>query len=313
MDFSSNNIALWSPMVQIGVIAGLVLLANVLCRKIAFFRNSMMPTAVLAGFLLLLLRNLNVVPIINTNFLETVTYHAIALGFIALSLRVPEKNEAGGTLLASKNGALIVSTYLVQGIIGMVVSLGVAYLVNPDFFKASGILLAMAYGQGPGQANNVGSTYEALGMHGGRSFGLSLAAAGYLCACVVGVVFINIWNRKGKLRRSKGGEAVSGSVAVDTFQHQNEIPVAESIDKLSIQAALIALVYLLTYLVTRGLCALVGSIAPGALKTVLPLLWGFNFIIGSLVATITRVVMKRLRRVKLMNRQYKADRSHVVL
>ena len=71
----------------------------------------------------------------------------------------------------------------------------------PDLFKASGILLPMAYGQGPGQANNVGTTYEALGMAGGRSFGLSLAAAGYLCACVVGVVYLNIYGRKSLLKR----------------------------------------------------------------------------------------------------------------
>ncbi len=57
----------------------------------------------------------------------------------------------------------------------------------------------MAYGQGPGQANNVGTTYETLGMDGGRSFGLSLAAVGYLVACVVGVIYLNILNSKKKL------------------------------------------------------------------------------------------------------------------
>lgn len=304
MDFSSANTALWSPMIQIGIIAGLVLFSNILCRKVRFIRNSLLPTSVLAGFLLLLLRNFNIIPIIDTDFLETVTYHAIALGFIALSLRVPEKEDGGGTLLASKNGALIVSTYLVQGIVGLVISLFLTYTFMPDLFKASGLLLPMAYGQGPGQANNVGTTYEALGMTGGRSFGLSLAATGYLCACVVGVVYMNILNRKKKIARAEDPEIVSGSVTVDTFQQKNEIPISESIDKLSIQAALVAMVYLLTYLVTVGITKLVGWVAPGALKTIGPLLWGFNFIIGSLVATIARVVMNRLRRVKLMNRQY---------
>ena len=35
--------------------------------------------------------------------------------------------------------------------------------ICPNLFKASGILLPMGYGQGSGQANNVGLTYEALG------------------------------------------------------------------------------------------------------------------------------------------------------
>jgi ESS family glutamate:Na+ symporter len=81
------------------------------------------------------------------------------------------------------------------------ISILLALTVMPELFKASGILLPMAYGQGPGQANNVGTTYEALGMIGGRSFGLSLAASGYLCACVVGVIFINVYSRMGKFRK----------------------------------------------------------------------------------------------------------------
>lgn len=56
----------------------------------------------------------------------------------------------------------------------------------------------MTYGQGPGQANNADSTYEALGMLGGRGFGLSLAATGYLCASVVGVIYLNIHSKRAK-------------------------------------------------------------------------------------------------------------------
>ena len=303
MDFSATNTALWQPIVQIGIIAGLILLANILRRKIRFIRNSLAPTAVVAGFLLLLLRQFDFMPI-SATFLEAVTYHAIALGFIALSLRVPEKNGDGSVIKSSKNGALIVSTYLVQAIVGLVVSLGLAYTIMPDFFKASGILLPMAYGQGPGQANNVGSTYEALGMAGGRSFGLSLAAAGYLCACVVGVVFLNIWSRKGKFKRYSEKEQISGSVTVDAFQDHNEIPTSESIDKLSVQAALVVLVYLLTYLLTWGISSLLNAVAPGLAATVSTLLWGFNFIIGSMLATGLRSLFVGFKRFKWMNRQY---------
>ena len=109
MNFSSANTALWAPIVQLGIIPMLILVANVLRRKIAFIRNSLMPTAVLAGFLMLLLRNIGFA-IIDGVFLEIVTYHAIALGFIALALRVPEETEGESKLLAHKNGALIVST-----------------------------------------------------------------------------------------------------------------------------------------------------------------------------------------------------------
>ena len=304
MDFSASNIQLWSPIIQIGIIAGLVLLANILRRKILFIRKSMIPTAVLAGFILLLLKTFNLVPMVTTEFLETITYHTIALGFIAMSLRVPEKTHETERMIGSKSGALIVSTYLVQALTGLVISIGLSWTFMPDLFKASGVLLPMAYGQGPGQANNVGTTYEGLGMVGGRSFGLSLAAAGYLCACVVGVIFLNIYSRKGKIKRAQDKIEVSGSVTTETFEDKNEVPVSESVDRLSIQIALICLIYLLTYLVTWGVTELLMLVSPGLAGTVSTLLWGFNFIIGSMLAAGCRSVFMGLRKVKLMNRQY---------
>ncbi len=303
MDFSAANTALWNWIIQIGVIAGLILLANLLRRKVSFIHKSLMPTAVLAGFILLLLNSLNILNI-NMQFMEMLTYHCLAIGFIAMSLRIPNKESDSGALIGSKSGALIVSTYLVQATVGLVVSLILAYTFMPDLFKASGILLPMAYGQGPGQANNVGTTYQALGMTGGRTFGLSLAAAGYLCACVVGVVFLNIYNRKGLLKRRSAEKEMSGSVTVDTFQDQNEIPISESVDRLSVQVALVFFVYLFTYLMTWGITSLLEAVAPGVAATVATLLWGFNFIIGSMLAMVVRVVFQGLRNVKWMKHQY---------
>lgn len=303
MDFSAANTDLWNPIIQLGIIAGLIILANVLRRKIPFIQKSLMPTAVLAGFILLILRSTNLLRV-DTVFLEGLTYHALALGFIALSLRVPSRESESGAFIGSKSGALIVSTYLVQAMVGLAISLGLAYTVMPDLFKASGILLPMAYGQGPGQANNVGTTYQALGMEGGRTFGLSLAAAGYLCACIVGVLYLNIFSRNGKISRKHSDKRISGSITIDTFQDQNEIPIAESVDKLSVQVALVFMVYLLTYLVTWGITGLLEKVAPGLAGTVATLLWGFNFIIGSVIATGCRCLFKGLRVVKLMNRQY---------
>ena len=303
MDFSAANIELWNPVIQMGIIAGMILLANTLRRKILFFQKSLMPTAVLGGFILLLLRNLGIIQM-NAAFLETVTYHALALGFIAQSLRIPEKQADDGNLTGLKSGALIVSTYMLQVVLGLTIALLCAYTIKPDLFKASGILLAMAYGQGPGQANNVGATYEALGMAGGRSFGLSLAAAGYLCACVVGVIYLNVLNRKGHVHRVRDKGLLSGSVTTTVFEQENEIPVAESIDRLSVQAALIGLVYLLTYLLTAGVVWLLETFAPGLAKSVSSLLWGFNFIVGSMVAMLCRSVIGGLRKFKLMGRQY---------
>ena len=58
MDYSASNTELWGAVIQFGIIGGFVLIANILRRKIKLVRNSLMPTAVLAGILLLILSNL---------------------------------------------------------------------------------------------------------------------------------------------------------------------------------------------------------------------------------------------------------------
>ncbi len=297
MDYSAENISLWNFIIQMGVIAVLILLSNLLKKKIGFFRRSLMPTAVLAGFLLLLLRNLNILHI-DADLLSTVTYHGIAIGFIAMALRIKKQGEGASSAKEGlQSGALIVSTYLMQAVVGVIISVGLAYTLMPGLFKAAGILLPMGYGQGPGQANNIGSSYEALGFAGGRSFALSIAAAGYLCACIVGVIYMNILVRKnGVVRRDPTGKMEEESLAVETFRDKDEIPISESIDLFSIQFALIAICYLLTYLICKGLAALV----PG-LST---LLWGFNFIFGSLMAALVSLILRKAREKGVMQKQY---------
>ena len=276
MEYNASNVVLWNGIIQFGIVACAILAATLLRRKIAFVRKSLMPTSVLAGFLLLVLRSTGLVHP-DPAFLEMLTYHGIAIGFIAMSLRVPRAKTPGEKqgLVGAKSGALIVSCYLVQALVGLGISFLLAYTVMPELFKASGILLPMGYGQGPGQANNIGGSYEALGFAGGRSFGLSLAAAGYLCACVVGVIYLNVLRRK-NLIRTGSGDPGTDAVTVDDFQDRGEIPVSESIDRFSMQVVLVLATYLLTYLVSWGIDAGLTAAAPGLANTIAPILWGFN-------------------------------------
>ena len=302
MDYSAANIGLWNWILQLGLIAGAVLLANTLRQKLPFIRKSLMPIAVLAGFLLLGLKYTGLVKL-DGELMEMLVYHGIALGFIAMSLRVPaEKAKSGGDRTGLKSGAIIVSTYLVQGVAGLAVTLLLGYTFLPGLFKAAGLLLPMGFGQGPGQANNVGSSYEALGFAGGRSFGLSIAAAGYLVACVVGVVILNVLARRGKVRAALRQEEPQPSL--DYFQNRGEIPVSDSIDKLSVQIAMVLVVYLATYLAARGLTGGIAALSPGLAGTVNTLIWGFNFIIGSALAILLRVLLEKGKARGIIRRQY---------
>ena len=304
MNYSAENIALWSPVVQLGIIALLVLISNILRLKVPFVKKTLMPTSVLAGFLLLGFKYTGLLEI-NAGLLDALTYHGIALGFIAMSLRVSKDDfaQGGGVRTAVNSGAMIVSSYTIQGIVGLLISLGLAYTIKPDMFKAAGILLPMGFAQGPGQANNIGSSYEALGFAGGKSYALAIAATGFLVACIIGVIYLNVQAKRGKFER-KNAEEVSGSVTLDTFQDEGEMPISQSIDRFSIQVALIALVYVFTFFVLWGVTSLLAKFAPGAANALSPIFWGFNFIFGSLFAVLTQKILSRFRKIRLMRMQY---------
>ncbi len=287
MDYSAANHQLWNVVIQIAYIAIAILLADLLRRKVKIIRKLMMPVAVLGGFLLLIAKYLGLK--LDETLLETLVFHGIALGFVAMSLRVPEKrNENKGNAVGLKSGAIIVSTYLVQGITGLIITILLAYTFMPGLFKAAGLLLPMGYGQGPGQANNIGSTYEGLGFVGGRSFGMAIAATGYLVACIVGVIILNILRNKGKLNLYKDENIVKRS----DYDFGDE-KSSESIDVLSIQISLVAAVYLFTYLLIWGLTSLLSSVAPGVANMLNSLIWGFNFIIASALAMLVRNIIIR--------------------
>lgn len=303
MDYSAANPTMWNFIIQMGFIACAVLCANALRRKIPLIRKSLMPVAVLAGFILLVLKCIGLINLDN-NTMEMLVYHSIALGFIAMSLRtVAPDQDAASKSVGFKSGAIIVATYLVQATTGLLLTIGLAYTIKPDMFKAAGLLLPMGYGQGPGQANNIGTSYEALGFAGGRSFGLAIAAAGYLCACTVGVIILNRWAKKGLLRE-EGEGMVDETQADGYFQAKGEIPVSDSIDRFSVQAVLVLLVYLATYLVTWGITSGLAALSTGLANTLNSLLWGFNFIIGSVLAMLTRVLLDKGRKLGIVTRQY---------
>ena len=296
----------WGGINLIGVLLISLIIANALKRVIRPLQASLIPTSVLGGLLLLLAAGIFKLITKRTLFesaffggngttnLEIITYHMLALGFIATTFK-----STGGKLTKKRTGEIFntgvttVSSYLLQGIFGMVISI-IAALIIPGFFKAAGILLPFGYGQGTGQALNYGGIFEnEYGFDGGKSFGLSIAALGFLSASIGGVIYLSWLKRKGKITTMIGGEK---AVLSEQIQGENEIPMQESVDKLTIQVALVVLAYLLAYFLMFGL----GKMLPG-MKSVI---FGFNFLLGVLSASLIKVLLKLLTKIKLVKREY---------
>ena len=91
---------------------------------------------------------------------------------------------------------------------------------------------------------------------------------------------------------------------MDFFQADDEIPVSDSIDKLSVQIAMVLLVYLATFLASWGITSGITAISAGLAGTVNSLIWGFNFIIGSALAILLRVLLEKGKKAGLFERRY---------
>ena len=310
MDFTASNQDLWKYIIQLGFISFIMIFANLLRRKIKFFRVFLLPTAVIGGFLGLALRNWGLISL-DIQFLEGITYHMTGIGFIALALRSPAKSERGESASSGKDGinsgAFIVSNYLIQGITGIGIMMILGYSFFPDIFKAGGIILPMGYGQGPGQAYSVGNMYEqTFGFAGGASFGLAIATMGMLWASIGGIIYLNVLAGKKRKNLDHADQIRLDRIQEPVVSHMNEIPLTEAVDKFTIQMSFVFLVYLATYLLAFGLTRLINNISAleGFGKSIIPLIWGFNFLIGSSLALLLRGILAWLYKGKILKRKY---------
>ena len=302
-DFSA-----WGIMNIVAVLLLSLLAANALKKSIGFLKRSLIPTSVLGGILLLIVSTVyqaitgNIM--FDTEFfggngmslLEMLTYHCLALGFIASTMR-----QAGSKFNKKRNieifntGVTTVATYLIQAIFGLGITM-IAALIVKDFFAAAGVLLPFGYGQGTGQALNYGSIYESqYGFVGGKSFGLTVAALGFLSASIGGVVHLNIIKRQNRV----DDNGKSGKMYLEEIQSENEISMNGSMDKLTVQVAIVMAAYFLTHIVMY----LLGMVLPG-MKSVI---YGFNFLIGVLMATLLKAVLKLLNKGGVVKKQYTND------
>ena len=298
--------SVWGWMILFGVLLGSLLVGNILKKGIPVLSQSLIPTSVLGGVVLLIVAAIYKAITGNVMFdtaifggngttnLEIITYHTLALGFIASAFKTTNgKLTQKRTTEIFNTGVTTVATYLIQAIFGLAITMIVALIIK-DFFAAAGVLLPFGYGQGTGQALNYGTIYETdNGFVGGKSFGLTIAALGFLSAAIGGVIHLNVMKKKNKLVLSSRQD---GSLHTDKIETDNEIPMQESMDKMTVQIALIVVAYIAAYLLMFAL----GSLLPG-MKSVI---YGFNFLLGVLTATLIKLLMNFLRKKNIIRKKY---------
>lgn len=289
----------WSFIILFAILSVLLGIATFLKRMIPLFKRYLIPVSIIAGFLGLILGQevLNIIKF-NVKDLENIVYHLMAIGFISLALK--DRPVRKGNDLP-KTAFYIVSTYLIQGILGFGISLILFYTIFPNLFPPMGLLLPLGYGQGPGQAYSIGSSWEAKGFAFGGNIGLTIATFGYLWALIPGIIILNYLVRKNKMKIETPKDSEPNYIIEK--DEAGEAPIAASIDKITIQLFMIGIIYLITYFTIKGLNSLLYPLGKFG-ETLAETLWGFQFIFGTIYAIGLRFLFNIFKKSKLMIYNY---------
>ena len=305
------DISVWRSILLIGILLVSLLLAHVL-KCTGPLKNSLLPNAVLGGIIVLIISTVLYYTtgdyLFNQswisadgsgmNTLEILTYHCLAVGFIAMTLRENDSKKVKGRLAeVIDSGLLTIGSYLVQGITGVVITI-IAALLIAGILPGSGMLLCFAFSQGTGQALTQGANFDAALGSGEvyANLGLALAAAGFLIASLGGVIMLNILRRKKVISVKTSASFASADKQAEEALGAEEMASNEGIDKLSVQFALIALTYVIAY----AMMFVLGKLISGMAGTI----YGFNYLFGVFAALIVKAVLKFLKKRGIVKKQY---------
>lgn len=286
----------FEPLLLFSFLSTMLLVGVVLRAKIHFLQRFLFPSCLIGGVLGLILINIGLIPF-SYSRLETFAYHFFNISFISVGLthdgdRGKESNKdetfiKGPLWMALTQGVM----FCFQAIIGGLFIILVGEL-GLRLFPTFGFLAPLGFEEGPGQALSIGKLWEGFGFEHAATIGLTFAAIGFFFAFFVGVPFVNWGIRRGYSAHGPKTLPQDLLTGIIPKGHKKD-PAGEltlhsgNADTLAFQAALVGVVYVLTY----AFVELLGEIVPpDAAKT----LWGFFFIFGLGVALILRWFMGKI-------------------
>lgn len=299
-DFSLANYGtVWAFVVQLGLLLIFLLIGNILRNVVPFFRKYLIPSALIGGGLLLIvdliLQQLGI-HLIDNRTMQVITYHGLGIGFAAMTLRNEKKDTKASKSQVLEFGAMQGGTYMLQAFMGLLITILLFLITRGSANEQSyisGLILPLAFGQGPGNALTWDINFTNnpnTGFMGNGSFGLSLASIGFIVASIFGIIYINYFKKKGLISvREKKEETF-------VYCEKNEIPDNESVDKFSIQMGFVVFAYALSF----GFMCLLGVIS----NFTNSIAWGFNFMWAALVAMLIKLILNKLKKRKIVKREY---------
>jgi len=289
----------FEPLLVFGFMAIMLLVGMVLRAKIKFFQKFLIPSCFLGGTLGLILISTGLVEA-STNLLESYAYHLFIISFISLGLTATLKKSSTHDVPSDRNpvkGSLWMAfvsgvAMAMQAVIGTLF----VFLFNAfgsDLHPTFGFLSPLGFTQGPGQALSVGKVWEGFGFAHAATLGLSFAVFGFAFSFFVGVPLVNWGIRKGYsalVPKSISKEILTGVIDKDTTVKESAGSLTThsgNADTLAFHAALVGLVYVLTYLLIKAIGVFISE---GVAQS----LWAFFFFFGVVIALLVKYIVGKI-------------------
>lgn len=282
-------------MKDFGAIGVLLIIATLLRRYVPVFQRFLVPNNIIAGFIGFFVANFHPSFIdFESERMGTYVYHLLSLTFIAAAMCKGRNMFSKGPMIT---GIGLVFYYLLQGIVGMLLTFLLMQTLFPDLFAGFGLLMPLAFGMGPGISFSIAQNWENFGFVNGGVTGLSLAAIGFLIAYLGGIIIIRKGIENGKATYIKGHLHISNDVKKGLLSEERRpeagkmTTAIEAIEPLTFHIALIGFAYSLTYGLLSFLEFILIKVGAGQEVNTL---WSFHFIFSAVTAILLRNLLDKL-------------------
>lgn len=245
----------WTIVVDLGIISALMLLGKLVRVKVKGIQRFLIPPAVIAGIMGLILgpEVLGLLPLSGS--LGTYAGILIAFVFAALPFTSTSKAREVGKVKRmwgySQGGMLLQWGF--GGLLGILV-LGRIWNLNDSF----GITMPAGFCGGHGSAAALGDAFARFGEDEVLTLAMTAATIGIICSIVIGLIFLRIGTKRGYSACLTEAEKLPEELRTGLVPEDNRRSIGEgmfstiSISTLTFNLSLIALAVLGGYLISKG-------------------------------------------------------------
>ncbi len=270
---------LWTVLIDVGLMSGLLLIGQLMRAKVKIFQKLLIPPALIAGFLALLLgpNGLGYLP-----FSESLgTYASVLIVLIFAAMPIGDKPGKEALSGPAIGGMFfnITGIAVLQYAVGMFLTIYVLnkfYNLNPGF----GLMMATGYYGGHGTAAAVGQVYGTLGWEEASALGYTTATVGIVGGIIMGIGLINWGTRKGYTNYVTSPKDLPASMRTGLIQLAEQRASTRAtvsticLDPMAFHLAIVLLPSLAGYYLSKCLKPVIGVEIPAFCTA---LLFGFIF------------------------------------